>query len=319
MAEETKITSCAQITITDLTDTATYIYYASSSDGANPSLESEGQDYIGIYSGPALDRQPNPGTSEYANIQKDIVWSKYTGSDAVNISITPASLTFNRSTPNEMQVCKVEVTKGDISIPPSEFQFEIETRDLITVTKAQDVLDQVTYGTPDEDGLWEWGGSQEQEYTAFSILHDSHEAEAFAPGTYEFSLANPREPGACYVRVEYPIGSGNIHEKLVSWTMIDNGEDATKDGVQPEEPITVYCYIEKKILKPCLKPRQQSMRIGAKTITMENILIMALEKISFLMIQVNGLQKRVNRSVKIILVSSHALVKKIHLFKGAAC
>lgn len=253
MAEETKITSCAQITITDLTDTATYIYYASSSDGANPSLESEGQDYIGIYSGPALDRQPNPGTSEYANIQKDIVWSKYTGSDAVNISITPASLTFNRSTPNEMQVCKVEVTKGDISIPPSEFQFEIETRDLITVTKAQDVLDQVTYGTPDEDGLWEWGGSQEQEYTAFSILHDSHEAEAFAPGTYEFSLANPREPGACYVRVEYPIGSGNIHEKLVSWTMIDNGEDATKDGVQPEEPITVYCYIEKKDFETMLK------------------------------------------------------------------
>lgn len=85
MAEETKIISCAQITLTDLTDTATYIYYATDANGSSPSLgPSATSKYIGIYNDESLDNQPAPGTAAYDNIKDKIKWSEYVGSDGAD-------------------------------------------------------------------------------------------------------------------------------------------------------------------------------------------------------------------------------------------
>ena len=63
------------LTILDLLDNATYIYYADNAEGKNPSASPEGKKYIGIYSGPPVEGgQPNipPAGTE---------WSKYAGDD----------------------------------------------------------------------------------------------------------------------------------------------------------------------------------------------------------------------------------------------
>ena len=73
-----------EITILDLIDTATYIYYSANEDGSGASTAPDANTkYIGIYSGPALeDGQP-------LIPPKDTIWSKYVGEDgAPGISIT---------------------------------------------------------------------------------------------------------------------------------------------------------------------------------------------------------------------------------------
>ena len=73
-----------EITILDLIDTATYIYYSANEDGSGASTAPDANTkYIGIYSGPALeDGQPSIPP-------KDTIWSKYVGEDgAPGTSIT---------------------------------------------------------------------------------------------------------------------------------------------------------------------------------------------------------------------------------------
>lgn len=73
-----------EITILDLIDTATYIYYSANEDGTGASTAPDANTkYIGIYSGPALeDGQPSIPP-------KDTIWSKYVGEDgAPGSSIT---------------------------------------------------------------------------------------------------------------------------------------------------------------------------------------------------------------------------------------
>ena len=72
------------LTIVDLLDTATYIYYSANEDGSGASIAPDANTkYIGIYSGPALeDGQPSVPP-------KDTIWSKYVGEDgAPGTSIT---------------------------------------------------------------------------------------------------------------------------------------------------------------------------------------------------------------------------------------
>lgn len=74
----------SEITILDLIDTATYIYYSANEDGSGASTAPDANTkYIGIYSGPALeDGQPSIPP-------KDTIWSKYVGEDgAPGTSIT---------------------------------------------------------------------------------------------------------------------------------------------------------------------------------------------------------------------------------------
>lgn len=71
-----------EITILDLLDDATYIYYSDDSSGSGASLSPTGKSYIGIYNGPALSTgQPAPDTQEYTDIKRDIKWSQYVGED----------------------------------------------------------------------------------------------------------------------------------------------------------------------------------------------------------------------------------------------
>jgi hypothetical protein len=52
---ETQFFTSGQITIVDLTDTATYIYYAKDDSGSGASVvPAPGLGYIGMYSGPTL-------------------------------------------------------------------------------------------------------------------------------------------------------------------------------------------------------------------------------------------------------------------------
>ena len=63
------------LTITDLIDIATYIYYADDINGTNPSINPNNKKYIGIYSGPSIEggqpSTPPDGTE----------WSKFKGED----------------------------------------------------------------------------------------------------------------------------------------------------------------------------------------------------------------------------------------------
>ena len=75
-----------QITITDLTDTATYFYYSPNSDGSDATIAPEpNSKYIGIYSGePVSSGQPNPkgddgNKQRYEGIKGKILWSEYKG------------------------------------------------------------------------------------------------------------------------------------------------------------------------------------------------------------------------------------------------
>ena len=76
------------LTIVDLLDTATYIYYADNAEGDNPSATSEGKTHIGIYGGPALSSRPDlPDPNWSSDVWSG--WQKYVGEDgAPGTSIT---------------------------------------------------------------------------------------------------------------------------------------------------------------------------------------------------------------------------------------
>lgn len=71
----------SEITILDLLDTATYIYYSQNSNGEGATIAPNADSaYIGIYSGKALSGgQPIVGSEAYNSIKDEIQWSKYKG------------------------------------------------------------------------------------------------------------------------------------------------------------------------------------------------------------------------------------------------
>lgn len=92
------------LTIVDLLDTATYIYYADNAEGENPSATSEGKTHIGIYSGPALSSRPGvPDPNWGSDVWSG--WQKYVGEDgapgAPGTSITIKSTSVKYITTTE--------------------------------------------------------------------------------------------------------------------------------------------------------------------------------------------------------------------------
>lgn len=69
------------LTIVDLLDNATYIYYADDAGGKNPSASSEGKKYIGIYSGPSFEGFPTKFPMDNWNGEWWSGWNKYVGED----------------------------------------------------------------------------------------------------------------------------------------------------------------------------------------------------------------------------------------------
>lgn len=90
------IIAYGEITILDLLDDATYIYYADDGSGSGASLSPTGKSYIGIYSGSALSTgQPNPDTDNYESIFNEIKWSKYVGEKGKDgVGIKSATITY---------------------------------------------------------------------------------------------------------------------------------------------------------------------------------------------------------------------------------
>lgn len=82
------------LTIVDLLDTATYIYYADDAEGHNPSASPVNKTYIGIYSGPPFDGFPSKIPMDNWKAEWWSGWSKYAGEDgrrgAIIIKITKA-------------------------------------------------------------------------------------------------------------------------------------------------------------------------------------------------------------------------------------
>lgn len=104
-----------EITILDLIDTATYIYYSANEDGTGASTAPDANTkYIGIYDGPVLEGgQPSvPPTGT--------IWSKYVGEDGNGInSITYYYLTNNSSNMPSAS----DITSTDMETPTSTKRF----------------------------------------------------------------------------------------------------------------------------------------------------------------------------------------------------
>ena len=85
-SKSNEVLAYGELTIVDLLDEATYIYYAQNSSGTNASTTpSTTTKYIGIYTGPALSAgQPTYGSNEYDKIKNQIRWSQYVGADGAD-------------------------------------------------------------------------------------------------------------------------------------------------------------------------------------------------------------------------------------------
>lgn len=145
-----------EITILDLLDTATYIYYADNAEGDYPSATSEGKTYIGIYGGPALSSRPSvPDPSWGSDVWSG--WQKYVGEDGTDgvdgngiNSITYYYLTNNSS---DMPSAS-DFTSTNMEIPTStnKFLWQKEVIEYTNGTSQTTVSLLGVYGDKGEDG-----------------------------------------------------------------------------------------------------------------------------------------------------------------------
>lgn len=106
------IIAYSEITILDLMDTATYIYYADNAEGDNPSANPLGKSYIGIYSGPTLDARPEAPDVNWSN---DIWsgWVKYVGDSGKGIKNTTFQYAIGEDSKNPPSVWEDETPDLD--------------------------------------------------------------------------------------------------------------------------------------------------------------------------------------------------------------
>lgn len=84
-----EVLAYGELTIVDLLDEATYIYYAEDSNKTKVSTTpTPDTKYIGIYKGVALSTgQPEYNSPDYGEIENQIQWSKYVGDDGASLQI----------------------------------------------------------------------------------------------------------------------------------------------------------------------------------------------------------------------------------------
>lgn len=107
-----------EITLLDIADTATYIYYSENIDGTGASLApSSTTKYIGIYSGPSFpDGQPQVPPSE-------TVWSRYVGEKGEKGEKGEDANTYYIET-NQEEILRF-ITENGIVYSPEDFTFKI--------------------------------------------------------------------------------------------------------------------------------------------------------------------------------------------------
>lgn len=169
-----------EITILDLIDTATYIYYSANEDGTGASTAPDANTkYIGIYDGPVLEGgQPSvPPTGT--------IWSKYVGEDGNGInSITYYYLTNNSSNMPSAS----DITSTDMETPTStkRFLWQKEVIKYTNGTSQTTVSLLGVYGDKGEDGadgiLYDIQTNHEKIYKFF----DSSKIAVFSPKSISF-------------------------------------------------------------------------------------------------------------------------------------
>lgn len=180
-----------EITILDLIDTATYIYYSANEDGTGASIAPDANTkYIGIYSGPALSSRPDTPKPEW---DSDVWsgWQKYVGEDGADgadgngiNSIIYYYLTNNSSNMPSAS----DITSIDMETPTStkRFLWQKEVIKYTNGTSQTTVSLLGVYGDKGKDGadgiLYDIQTNHEKIYKFF----DSSETAVFSPESISF-------------------------------------------------------------------------------------------------------------------------------------
>lgn len=178
-----------EITILDLIDTATYIYYSANEDGTGASTAPDANTkYIGIYSGPVLSSRPSvPDSSWGSDVWSG--WQKYVGEDGADgngiNSITYYYLTNNSS---DMPSAS-DFTSTNMEMPTStnKFLWQKEVIEYTNNTSQTTVSLLGVYGDKGEDGadgiLYNIETNHEKIYKFFDSTPD---AIAYSPEEITF-------------------------------------------------------------------------------------------------------------------------------------
>ena len=138
-----------EITILDLIDTATYIYYSANEDGTGASIAPDvNTKYIGIYGGPALEGgQPSVPP-------KDTIWSKYVGENGADGNGINSIIYYYLTNNSSNMPSASDITSTDMETPTStkRFLWQKEVIKYTNGTSQTTVSLLGVYGDKGEDG-----------------------------------------------------------------------------------------------------------------------------------------------------------------------
>lgn len=123
------------LTIIDMVDTATYIYYADDDKGTNPSSSPQDKKYIGFYSGPSYTTQPTQIPDPDWKAEWWSGWIKYVGDNGEkgdSITITDTSIRYAKTSTDYEDPEKIHPTQWKESIPTLNQGEYLWTRTIIT-------------------------------------------------------------------------------------------------------------------------------------------------------------------------------------------
>ena len=120
----------SEITLLNLTDSATYIYYAEDVNGMGASrTPTAASKYIGIYNGPQLANVPNEPTPDMTSSEYWSGWSKYVGEDGSGVTGYSIQASQNEMVKfykkETVLVEGNEITRVQASFSPSKLSFQV--------------------------------------------------------------------------------------------------------------------------------------------------------------------------------------------------
>ena len=171
------------LTIVDLLDTATYIYYSANEDGTGASIAPDANTkYIGIYGGPALEGgQPSVPP-------KDTIWSKYVGENGADGNGINSIIYYYLTNNSSNMPSASDITSTDMETPTSTKRF-VWQKEVIKYTNgtSQTTVSLLgVYGDKGKDGadgiLYDIQTNHEKIYKFFS----SSDSTTFSPESISF-------------------------------------------------------------------------------------------------------------------------------------
>lgn len=246
-----------EITILDLLDDATYIYYADDSSGSGASLSPEGKTYIGIYSGPALSTgQPKPDSNEYTDtdFQNKLKWSQYVGEDGADGNgIVETTIEYA----NGSSSVEHPTSGWQTSLPAAESGKYLWTRTTLKYTNGTSTVS-YSVGAHGQDGQ---DGQDGDKY----LIEASHErilkfktkqGMEFSPATLGFSVyeltnnnpvlvtfkTNPEEdtPRKASFKIQILASDGIFYNIPESY---DHQNELTEDGIDDSKRIPSFLLL----------------------------------------------------------------------------